>query len=185
MACFSGSWVSASGGALSSLDCSRPGDVTPGSGVLGKVKEKVLVVQSCLTLCDPMDCIAHQAPLSMGFSRQEYWSMYPFPSPGDLPKPGVEPGSPGLQQILYLLSHQGGPGRFSRDLPQAPAFPPFKVASEELQIRLQAGKDGQGYSSVGVGVGKGSVSQGASQGSHLPKVLLPHLCVKGAWSGHL
>ena len=54
--CFSGSRVSASGGALSSLDCSRLGDVTPGSGVLGKVKEKVLVVQSCLTLCDPMDC---------------------------------------------------------------------------------------------------------------------------------
>ena len=42
-------------------------------------------LQSCLTLCDPMDCIACQAPLSMGFSRQEYWSGLPFPSPGDLP----------------------------------------------------------------------------------------------------
>ena len=36
---------------------------------------------------------AYQAPLSMGFSRQEYWSGLPFPSPGDLPDPGIEPGS--------------------------------------------------------------------------------------------
>jgi len=41
--------------------------------------------------------VAHQAPLSMGFSRQEYWSGLPFPSSEDLPKPGIEPGSPGLQ----------------------------------------------------------------------------------------
>ena len=40
--------------------------------------------------------IAHQAPLSMGFSRQEYWSGLPFPSPGDLPDPGIEPRSPSL-----------------------------------------------------------------------------------------
>ena len=41
--------------------------------------------------------IAYQAPPSMGFSRQEYWSGLPFPSPGDLPHPGIEPGSPALQ----------------------------------------------------------------------------------------
>ena len=41
--------------------------------------------------------VARQAPLSMGFSRQEYWSGLPFPSPGDLPKPGIESGSPALQ----------------------------------------------------------------------------------------
>ena len=41
--------------------------------------------------------VAHQAPLSMGFSRQEYWSGLPFPSPGALPDPGMEPGSPELQ----------------------------------------------------------------------------------------
>ena len=52
------------------------------------------VAQSCRTLCDPMD---YQAPLSMGFSRQEYWSGLPFPSPGDLPNPGVESRSPALQ----------------------------------------------------------------------------------------
>ena len=37
--------------------------------------------------------VAHQAPLSMGFSRQEYWIVLPFPSPGDLPVPGIEPAS--------------------------------------------------------------------------------------------
>ena len=41
--------------------------------------------------------IAHQTPLSMGFSRQEYWSGLPFPPPGALPNPGIEPGSPALQ----------------------------------------------------------------------------------------
>ena len=40
--------------------------------------------------------IAYQAPPSMGFSRQEYWSGLPFPSPRDLPNPGIEPGSPAL-----------------------------------------------------------------------------------------
>ena len=38
--------------------------------------------------------VAHQVPLSMGSSRQEYWSGLPFPSPGDLPNPGIEPGTP-------------------------------------------------------------------------------------------
>ena len=41
--------------------------------------------------------VAYQAPQSMEFSRKEYWSGSPFPSPGDLPKPGIEPGSPALQ----------------------------------------------------------------------------------------
>ena len=41
--------------------------------------------------------VARQAPLSMGFFRQEYWSGLPFPSPGDLPNPGIKPGSPALQ----------------------------------------------------------------------------------------
>ena len=57
----------------------------------------VLGAQLLPTFCDPMDCIAHQAPLSMEFPRQEYWSGLPFPSPGDCPDPGIEPGSPALQ----------------------------------------------------------------------------------------
>ena len=52
--------------------------------------------QSCLTLVTTWT-VAHQVPLSMGFSRQEYWSGLPFPSPGDLPDPGIEPTSPALQ----------------------------------------------------------------------------------------
>ena len=50
---------------------------------------------------------AHQAPLSMGLSRQEYWSGLPCPSPGDLPHPGIEPGLLHCKQTLYCLSHQG------------------------------------------------------------------------------
>ena len=57
----------------------------------------MLVAQSCPTLCDPMDCTARQALLSMGFSRQGYWSGLPFPSPGDLPDPEIKPTSPTLQ----------------------------------------------------------------------------------------
>ena len=41
--------------------------------------------------------VAHQAPLSMGFSKQEYWSGLPFPSPGELPNPGIKPRSPVFQ----------------------------------------------------------------------------------------
>ena len=55
-----------------------------------------LVTKSCLTLATPWT-VAHRAPLSMGFSRQEYWSGLPFPSPGDLPDPGIEPRSSALQ----------------------------------------------------------------------------------------
>ena len=56
------------------------------------------VAQSCLTLCDPMDNSPPGSFLSMGFSRQEYWSKLPFPSPEDLPNPEMEPRSPSLQE---------------------------------------------------------------------------------------
>ena len=49
--------------------------------------------------------VDNQAPLSMGFSRQEYWSGFPFPYPGDLPNPGIEPVSPTLQADALYLSH--------------------------------------------------------------------------------
>ena len=54
------------------------------------------VAELCPTLCDPMGSSLYQAPPSMGFSRQEYWSGLPFPSPGNLPDPGIEPRSPAL-----------------------------------------------------------------------------------------
>ena len=62
------------------------------------------VSQSCLTLCDPMDSSLHQAPPSMGFSRQEYWSELPFPSPGNLPYPGIKPRSPVLWADAFRLT---------------------------------------------------------------------------------
>ena len=59
-----------------------------------KVKVKSL---SCVQLFVTPWTVAYQALPSMGFSRQEYWSGLPFLSPGDLPNPGIEPGSPALQ----------------------------------------------------------------------------------------
>ena len=52
---------------------------------------------------------AHQAPLSMGFSRQEYWNGLPCPPLGDLPDPGIKQGLLHCRQILYQLSYQGSP----------------------------------------------------------------------------
>ena len=60
-----------------------------------------LVAQSCLTLLIPWT-VAHQAPLSMGFSRQEYGSGLPLPSPGNRPNPGIEPESAALQADSLL-----------------------------------------------------------------------------------
>ena len=56
--------------------------------------------------------IAHQAPLSMGFSRQEYWSELPFPSLEDVPNPGIEPRSPALQADSLPFEPQGSPSCF-------------------------------------------------------------------------
>ena len=53
--------------------------------------------------------VVYQASLSMGFSRQEYWSGLPFPSPGDLPDPGIEPGSPALQADALPSAPLGKP----------------------------------------------------------------------------
>ena len=63
------------------------------------------VAQLCPILSDPVDC--SQAPLSMGFFRQEYWGGLPCPSPGDLPKPGIEPGFPALQADSLLFEPPG------------------------------------------------------------------------------
>ena len=76
--------------------------------VIGESKSESEVAQSCPTLCDPWT-VAHQAPLSMGFSRKEYWSGLPFPSPGDLPNPGIESGSPTLQADALTSDPPGKP----------------------------------------------------------------------------
>ena len=80
---------------------------------------KVLVAQLCLTLCDPMDDIACQAPLSLGFSRQRYWSRLPCLSPGDLPDPVIKPGSP-TSQADSSPSGKGNPSKISLLVPLDP-----------------------------------------------------------------
>ena len=67
-----------------------------------------LVTQSCLILTTPWT-VACQAPPSMGFSRQKYWSQLPFPSPGDLSNPGIELRSPALQGDSLPTELQGKP----------------------------------------------------------------------------
>ena len=78
----------------------------------------VLVIQLCLTLCNPIDSSVHcnlcnsQAPLSMESSRQEYWSGFPFPSPGDLPGSGIKQWSPAMQPDSLLSEPSGKPSFF-------------------------------------------------------------------------
>ena len=67
---------------------------------------------------------AHQAPLSVGFSRQECWSGLPFPSPWDLPDPGIEPRCPALQADTLL----------TEQLPYDPAIPLLGIHTEETRI---------------------------------------------------
>ena len=73
-----------------------------------KRKEKVDSAKSCPTLVTPWT-VAHQAPLSMGFSKQEYCSGLPFPSPRDLPDPGIKPRSPALQAYSLPIELSGKP----------------------------------------------------------------------------
>ena len=81
------------------------------NSLCGKNYEALLLrhTQSCPTLCDPMDCIAHQALLSMGFSRQENWSGLPCPPTGDPPDPGIQSRSesPALAGKFFTLELPG------------------------------------------------------------------------------
>ena len=70
-------------------------------------KSESEVAQSCLTLCSPMD--PTRLLLSMGFSKQVHWSGLPFPSPGDLPVPGIKPRSPTLQADTLPSEPAGKP----------------------------------------------------------------------------
>ena len=117
----------------SGLPCPPPGDL-PSSGVKPEslmspslsggffttratwealVISVVLMTQLCLTLFNPMDCSPLGSP-SMGFSRQEHWSGLPFPSPGDLPDPGIKPRSPALQADSLSSEPPGKPRGVSR-----------------------------------------------------------------------
>ena len=116
-----------------SVSTDGPGDLTRLQSVRGKAAASILLCclyhvassasllfvcclfdQSCLILCDSMD-VAHQVPLSVGFPRQEYWSRLLFPSPGDLPDPGIKAASPALQVVSLQLSHQGPQEKMGAD----------------------------------------------------------------------
>ena len=73
--------------------------------------------------------VAHQAPLSMGFSRQEYWSWLSFPSPGNLPDPGIEPSAPAATPALQ-----------SDSLPGKPIG--TRAFSKRIQLTSNSGRDG-------------------------------------------
>ena len=66
------------------------------------------IAQSCPTLCNPMDCSLSGSSVH-GIFQQECWSGLPFPSPGDLPDPGIEPGSPALQADALPSEPPGKP----------------------------------------------------------------------------
>ena len=74
---------------------------------------RVLSCFSCDLLFVTLWTIALQAPLSMGFPRQEYWGGLPFPSPGDLPNPGIKPKSPALQADTELPGQGNFISKFS------------------------------------------------------------------------
>ena len=91
--------------------CSRPRKVVRFGSIscfLDAVKSEVKLL-SCVWLFATPQTVAYKAPLSMEFSRQEYWSGLPFPSPEDLPKPGIEPGSPALQADALPSKPPGKP----------------------------------------------------------------------------
>ena len=106
--------------------------------------KKVLVAQSCPTLATAWT-VTCQAPLSMGFLRQEYWSGLLGPPPGDLPNPGIQPGSPALQagslpseppgKPLCLLKSLSGPG-FLR-LPQ-PSIANWGFLSQSWRMEVRS-----------------------------------------------
>ena len=74
-------------------------------------------LQSAPPLCDPLGTAAHKVPLSMGFSRKEYWSRLPFLSPGDLPNPQIEPRSPALGADSLPAEPWGKPKNTGGDPP--------------------------------------------------------------------
>ena len=86
-------------------------------GMIVNIIVVMLITQSCPNLCEPMDCVAQEASLFMEFSRQKFWRGQPFPSPGDLPDPGIKSRSPALQAnplqsepqgSCQLTNHSGG-----------------------------------------------------------------------------
>ena len=116
-----------------------------------------MCVRACMLshFCETLQTVAHQAPLSMGFSRQQYWSGLPLPSPEDLPNTGIKPSSPSLQAdslpseppekslpswgatTTRKVKSQGSDSRYSPpgDLPN-PGIEPMSLLSPALAGRF-------------------------------------------------
>ena len=92
---------------FSRLSSSRPESVTFHTSQC--LVQNLLLTRCHVWLSLPLWTVARQTPLSMGFSRQEYWSGLPFPSPGDLPNPETEPASPALAGDFFTTEPLGSP----------------------------------------------------------------------------
>ena len=115
--------------------------------------------------------VAHQAPLSMGFSRQEYWSGLPFPAPGDLPSPGIQPTS--------LLSPALASGFFTTEPPGKPAAGgswglfPHVLPTTSLVVVVWPGQDLRTWKVRGPS--SGPLPRNAPRRKLVPITLMPNL----------
>ena len=96
--------------------------------------------------------VAQQSPLSIGFSRQEYWSGLPFSSPGDLPDSGIEPMCPALHVDSLPLSHQGSPGKSKDHSPNHREVGNHLYGTDQNQVRLTSGEKSQAHGYPGGGL---------------------------------
>ena len=85
--------------------------------------------------------VARQAPLSLGFSRQEYWSRFPFPSPGDLPDPGIKPTSPVSLALAGKLFTTKPPGNISALLRSETRSPLSSPCEDPARRRMSASEE--------------------------------------------
>ena len=118
---------------------------------------------SCVQLFASPWTVARQTPLSIEFSKQEYWSGLPFPSPGDLPNPGIEPRSLHCRQILYH--------RATREVPYLLEYP-FIIKgynSGTARWKRDIGQD------LGKGDGASTTSSSSSTCSRIHELTKPHL----------
>ena len=101
-----------------------------------KVKVKVKSLSRVQLFLTPWTA-AYQALPSMGFSRQEYWSGLPFPSPGDLPEPGINQGLLHCRQMLYHLSYQGSPSPKKGNAKECSIYRTIALISQASKVLLK------------------------------------------------
>ena len=132
-----------------------------------------MISLSCVRLFATPWTVAYQGPRSMGFSRQEYWSGLPFPSPGYLPNPGIEPGSPALQTDVLPSEPLGKP---DERLGSFKNLRPLSVANVPDFLLGKKRKNKQKKSSV-LGEGRGREEADTYQSHDAQLVYLPRRAV--------